>query len=203
MVKPLTVFCAALFWCLALAPTPARAATPGQPPPPFSVRLLAVNGSGCPSGTTVVSAPTDTTFTVTYTQFTASAGGGASPADFRKNCQLNVLVDVPSGWTYGIASVRYRGFANLDKSARGTLQTSYYYAGLPGTFSRDHPIAGATDGDYEFNDQAPVITWAPCHFNATVNIDTSLQVFQGTNPCFFNELTMKSTDSLRLSFRQC
>ena len=207
MVKPLAVFCAALFACLAIAPASARAATPSQPPH-FTVRLLTVLGSGCPYGTAAVSAPTDTTFTVTYSNYTASAGGGADPGDFRKNCQLNVLVGVPSGFTFGIAGVQYRGFASLDTGARGTLQADYYYAGQPGTYPQNHSITGPMSNDYEFDDTQPVIAWAPCHFNNTVNVDTSLRVFQGTDPSFFNLLTMDSTDVgiatiFHLSFRHC
>jgi len=207
MVKLLAVFCAALFSCLAIAPASARAATPSQPPH-FTVRLLTVNGSGCPAGTAAVSAPTNTTFTVTYSDYTASAGGGANPGDFRKNCQLDVLVGIPSGWTFGIAGVQYRGFANLDTGAQGTLQADYYYAGVPGTYPQNHSIAGPVSNDYEFDDTSPVVTFAPCHFNATVNVDTSLRVSQGTDPTFFNELTMDSTDVgiatiFHLSFQHC
>ena len=206
MVKPLAVFCAALFSCLAIAPASASAATPGQPH--FTVQLLSVNGSGCPLGSTAVSAPTDTTFTVTYSNYTASAGGGAGSSDFRKNCQLNVLVGVPAGLTYGIASEQYRGFANLDTGARGTLQTSYYFSGIPGTYPEYHPLYGPTSNNYEFDDSEPVVTWAPCHFTGTMNVNTSLQVFRGPDTSFFNELTMDSSDIgiatiFHLSFKQC
>ena len=203
MVKPLAVFCAALFTCLAIGPASARAATSSQPPH-FTVQLLSINGSGCPAGTAAVSAaPDESEFKVTYTQFAASAGGGASPADFRKNCQFDMLVSVPSGWTYGIASQRYRGFANLDTGARGTIQTDYYFSGIPGTNPQYRPLSGPMNTDYEFDDQQPVLTWAPCHFSTTLNVDTSLQVFRGTNPCFFDEITMNSTDSPQLAFRRC
>lgn len=209
MVKLLAVFCAALFSCLAIAPASARAAVPDQPASPhFTVRLLTVNGSGCPPESAAVSAASSTTFTVTYSQYTADAGGGASPGDFRKNCQLNVLVGIPSGWTFGIAGVQYRGFANLGTGAQGTLEADYYYAGIPGTFSQDHPLYGPMSNDYEFDDEAHVVTFAPCHFNATVNVDTSLRVYPGTDPTFFNEITMDSTDVgiatiFHLSFRHC
>src|SRR5579859_1635416 len=129
MVK-LAALCAVLFSCLALAPSPANAATSVQPPY-FTVRLLSANGSGCPPGSTAVSQANSTEFTVTYSQYMATAGGGASAGEFRKNCQLNVNVGVPSGWTFGILAVDYRGYAHLGNAARGTLSASYYYAGLP------------------------------------------------------------------------
>jgi len=80
MVKLLAVSCAALFSCLAIAPASARAAAPGQSPPHFTVHLVSTAGSGCPQGSTAVSEVSDSIFTVTYDQYIATAGGGASAA---------------------------------------------------------------------------------------------------------------------------
>jgi hypothetical protein len=208
MVKLLTVSCAALFSCLAIAPASARAAAPAQPPPQFTVHLVSTAGSGCPHGSTAVSEASDTIFTVTYDQYIATAGGGAGPADFRKNCQLNVDVGVPAGWTYGIAAVDYRGYAHLGNGARGALTASYYYAGLSGTYRQHHPLYGPADTDYQFSDQAPLVAYAPCRFHTTLNINTALNVYRGTDPSFFNLLTVDSTDVnmttiYQLTFRQC
>ena len=208
MVKLLAVSCAALFACLAIAPASARAAVPGDSPPHFTVHLDSLAGSGCPQGSTAVSEASDTVFTVTYDQYIASAGDGADPINFRKNCQLNVDVGVPAGWTYGIAAVDYRGYAHLGRGARGLLAASYYYAGVSGTYRQNHSLYGSVDNDYEFLDQAPVVAYAPCRFHTTLNINTSLNVYRGTDPSFFNLLTMDSTDVnmstiYHLSFRQC
>ena len=207
MVKLLAVSCAALFSCLAIAPAAARAAT-DQSPPHFTVRLVSVAGSGCPRGTTAVSAASDSIFTVTYDQYSATAGGGASPGDFRKNCQLNVDVGVPAGWTYGIAAVDYRGYAHLGRGAHGTLAANYYYSGVSGTNRQNHWISGPADTDYEFDDQAPVVAYAPCRFHTTLNVNTTLNVYRGTDPSFFNLLTVDSSDInlttiYQLTFQQC
>jgi hypothetical protein len=208
MVKLLAVSCAALFACLAIAPASARAAVPDQSPPHFTVHLVSVAGSGCPQGSTGVSEASDTIFTVTYDQYIATAGGGASPTEFRKNCQLNVDVGVPAGWTYGIAAVNYRGYAHLGSGAYGSLAASYYYAGVSGTYRQNHSLYGPTDNDYEFDDQAPLVVYAPCRFHTTLNINTALKVYRGTDPSFFNLLTVDSSDVnmttiYQLTFRQC
>jgi hypothetical protein len=206
MVK-LAALSAVLFSCLALAPAPANAATSAQPPY-FTVHLLSANGTGCPGGSTAVSQATSTEFTVTYNQYIATVGDGARPGDFRKNCQLNVSVGVPSGWTFGILAVDYRGYANLGKAAYGTLSASYYYAGLPQTYQQTHSIYGPKDGNYEFTDQAAAVAYAPCHFNATLNINTAVRAYVGSDKTFYNLLTMDSTDVnmstiYHLAFRQC
>ena len=204
MVK-LAAVCAAVFSCLAFAPASARA-VPSQPS--FTVRLLTANGSGCPPGSAAVSQASSSVFTVTYSQYVATAGDGEAPTDFRKNCQLNVSVGVPSGWTYGILEVDYRGFAYMDNDARGTLSADYYFAGQPQTARQQHSIYGARDDDYEFTDRATAVAYAPCHFNATLNVDTAVRVFAGSNKSFLNELTMDSTDVdmstiYHLGFRRC
>ena len=138
----------------------------------------------------------------------SSAGDGASPINFRKNCQINVDVGFPAGWTYGVAAVVYRGYAHLGKGARGALAASYYFSGLSGTNRQYHSLYGPVDNNYEFNDQTPVVAYAPCRFHATLNINTALNVYRGSDPSFFNLLTMDSTDVnmstlYQLTFRQC
>ena len=206
MVK-LAALCAALFSCLAFAPASASAAPPAQPPN-FTVHLFSVNGSGCPAGSTAVSEASGTAFTVTYSQYIATAGSGASPVAFRKNCQLNVSVGVPSGWTFGILAVDYRGYAHLGNGARGTLSASYYYAGLPQTYQQQHSITGPMDRDYEFTDQSAAVAYAPCHFTTTLNVNTELRTFRGTDKSDFNMLTMDSSDVkmstvYHLAFKEC
>lgn len=205
----LIAVCAAVFTCVALAAAPAHAAASHQPVPPwFTVTPITVNGSGCPPGSAAVSQTSDTTFTVTYSEYIAQSGDGASVTGFRQNCQINLSIGVPAGWTYGITSVDYRGYAHLGPGAFGTLLAGYYYAGMQGTYRQQHQISGPMDGDYEFNDVAPVAAFAPCHFNATMNINTELRAYRGFDRSYLNLLTVDSTDVsigtiYHLSFQQC
>jgi hypothetical protein len=203
MVK-LAAVCAALLSCLAFAPASNAAVSQ----PSFTVALLSTDGSGCPPGSTSVSAPNNTQFTVTYSVYNAFAGDGAATGANRRNCQLDVQVGVPSGWTFGIVSVDYRGYAYLDTGARGMLETNYYFSGNPITTPLYHPLAGPQDGDYEFTDKAPLVTWASCHFNGTLNVNTSIRVYAGSSPSVENEVTMDSTDLktdtiYHLGFKPC
>jgi len=198
---------AALFSSLAVTPMPASAAPPSAPPS-FTVRLLTANGSGCPVGSTAVSRLSSTAFTVTYSQFIAASGGGTSPLNFRKNCQLDTRVGIPAGWTFGVSEVDYRGYAHLGRGALGAVEASYYFAGLPGSSRQVHQIHGATDGDYEYNDRAALVTWAQCRTAIGLNINTSLRAYSGSDRSYLNLLTMDSTDvSLgtvyHLIFKKC
>src|SRR4051794_2712876 len=78
-------------------------------PPPSDhivIDVVTVNGTGCPANkpgsATVAVSPDNTAFTVTYSEYQAAAGAGAARTDARKNCQLNIMVHVPSGFTYAV-----------------------------------------------------------------------------------------------------
>jgi hypothetical protein len=206
MVK-LAAVCMALFSCLAFAPMSASAA-PASVPPWYTVRLITANGSGCPPGTVSVSQLNNHQFTVIYNSYIADAGNGASPGDFRKNCVLAIRIGVPSGWTFGIAQATYRGYAHLDSGATGTVEADYWLTGSSWTVPSTRPMSGPRDSTYTFTDRGPVGTFAVCHTSTELNVDTSVRVFAGSTPSFYNELTMDSSDFgthtiFNLSFAPC
>jgi uncharacterized protein DUF4360 len=196
--------CAALLSCLAFAPAAASAA-PSQQPPHYTVRLLTANGTGCPPGSATVRKVNSTEFTIRYRDYRAFAGGGVSPALRRLNCQLNVQVSVPSGWTYRLLQVDNRGHADLDRGAKATIETDYWFEGSPVTQQQQHWIYGPKDYNYTINN--PVATsWAPCHFNGALEISTSVRVSPGSRRSFINEVTLDSTrigPINRIGFKRC
>lgn len=195
----------------------AQAATPSggfEDPPPdkIVIKVATVNGSGCPAGTTAVAVSEDNTaFTVTYSDYLAQAGGGSDPTAFRKNCQLNLLVHVPQGFTYAIASADYRGFAALQSGATGTQRASYYFQGSPNTASRSHPFAGPYNDNWQATDTTDwaQLVWAPCGVQRNFNINTELRVAAGsTSPNKVSFMTMDSTDGdistvYHLAWKEC
>src|SRR4051812_42448781 len=96
-------------------PTAANAATVTPPPSSIAIDVVTANGSGCPAGTAAVAvSPDKSAFTVTYSNYLAQAGAGTRPTDFRKNCQLNLNVHIPGGFTYAVTEADYRGYAHLE-----------------------------------------------------------------------------------------
>ena len=129
---------------LLAAPLPSTSSFDDPPPDKIVINLATVNGSGCPAGTTAVAVSEDNTaFTVTYSDYLAQAGGNSDPTAFRRNCQLNMVVHVPQGFTYAIASVDYRGFASLQPGATGLQRASYYFQGSSQTVFKNHTFTGA------------------------------------------------------------
>ncbi|MFJ7147872.1 DUF4360 domain-containing protein [Streptomyces sp. NPDC100445] len=168
------------------------------PPDKIVIDVATVNGSGCPAGTAAVAvSPDNTAFTVTYSAYLAQAGGNSDPTAFRRNCQLNLVVHVPQGFTYAIASADYRGFASLQKGATATQKASYYFQGSSSTVPRTHPFGGPYNDDWQATDSTDwaQLVWAPCGVLRNFNINTELRVNAGTTtPDKVSFMTMDSTD---------
>jgi hypothetical protein len=177
---------AACLAALLLPLSAAQASAAADPPPPdrIVIDVLTVNGSGCPAGTAAVATASDnTSFTVTYSDYTAQAGGASDPTDFRKNCQINLGVHVPQGFTYAIAGADYRGFAHLEAGASGMEKANYYHQGMAQTTPVSHTLAGGYSDNWQFSDRTDVseLVFKPCGEDRNFNINTELRVYKGTS----------------------
>jgi hypothetical protein len=196
----MAVFSAAV--SLFASPTFAPATTPPPPPPPpdkITINVVTVNGSGCPSGTAAVAiSPDNTAFTVTYSQYNAMVGVGAKPTDSRKNCQINLQVHVPQGFTYAIAQADYRGYASLASGATAMERANYYFQGQSPTAYAIHSFTGALEDDWQATDTTDLsaLVYAPCGEQRLFNINTELRANAGTsNPRTTTSfISMDSTD---------
>ena len=172
-------------------------------PPPTEqivIDLVTVNGSGCPPGSAAVAvAPDNTAFTVTYSEYLAMVGVGSKPTDFRKNCQLNLRVHVPQGFTYAIAQTDYRGYSYLERGATGLERANYYFQGQSATAYIQHPFAGPYDDNWQATDEVDLaaMVFAPCGEQRNLNINTELRVNGGTSDLTKTTslMTMDSADA--------
>jgi hypothetical protein len=148
------------------------------------IDLVSVIGSGCPQGTTAVAvSPDNTAFTVTYSDYLAQVGVGAKPTDWRKNCQLNIIVHVPQGFTYAIASVDYRGFAALQPGSYVIQRAGYYFQGSPETHYTQNRFDGPKEDNWQKTDVTGLdaLVYAPCGELRNFNINTELRVYAGSS----------------------
>ncbi|USX52457.1 DUF4360 domain-containing protein [Lentzea sp. HUAS12] len=188
---------------------------PNETPPPghITIDIVTVNGSGCPAGTAAVAVSEDNkAFTVTYSDYLAQVGVGARPTDFRKNCQLNLRVNVPQGFTYGIAQADYRGFAHLERGAYAIQKANYYFQGMSQNDSAQHRYNGPHSDDWQATDTTEVaaIVYSPCGEKRNFNINTELRVYPGTSNTATTTsfVSMDSTDgaidtTYRFSWKTC
>lgn len=216
MIKPLrTTFAAAAATAALVSFTPsagAAAPTAAAPLDRVTVSVATVNGSGCRPGSAAVAvAPDNSAFTVTYSEYMASAGGGAPATEGRKNCQLSLVVHIPQGYTYAVARADYRGFGSLQAGAIGTQKASYYFQGMSQTAQRTHKFAGALDDNWQVTDTADIeaLAFAPCGEQRNFNINTELRAEVGTsNPAKTSFMALDSTDGgintvYHFSWKQC
>ncbi|MFG3258102.1 DUF4360 domain-containing protein [Streptomyces sp. NPDC048172] len=194
------------------APAQAVPADSEIPPQKIEVSVQTVNGSGCPKGTTAVGVSHDNTaFTVTYSDYLARAGGDSDPTDMRKNCQLNLNVHVPQGFTYAIAAVDYRGFAHLENGGTGLQKASYYFQGSPDTTRQSHKFAGPLSDNWQTRDSTDysALVWAPCGEDKNFNINSELRVNAGSSGAKDTSfMSMDSTDGsvstvFQLAWKKC
>ncbi|WP_242910912.1 DUF4360 domain-containing protein [Actinomadura terrae] len=184
----------------ALTTLPASAAPPA--PDDVSVEVATVNGSGCPQGTSSVVISEDrTAFTVNYSEYLAYAGGDASPVNSRKNCQINLRVNAPANWTYGIIGADHRGFAGLEEGASGLVRTNYYFQGHPTNQVSSHQLKGRYVDDWTFRDRfsPSEVVYKPCGESRNLNLNTELRVNAGSSDS--NKMSFLSMDSTHSSAR--
>jgi len=187
-----------------------NAAPPGSK---ITIDVVTVNGSGCPAGTAAVApAPDNTAFTVTYSEYLAQVGVGAKATDNRKNCQININIHVPGGFTYAIAQADYRGYAQLVSGATGLQRANYYFQGMSATAYVNHNFSGPLSDDWQTTDRTDVaaLVWAPCGEVRNLNINTELRVAAGTSDpaTTTSYMTMDSTDGslqsiYHLAWKEC
>jgi len=152
------------------------------PSEPITVEVVTVNGSGCPAGTAFVRPLADNTgFSVRYSSYVASVGGSAEPIDFRKNCQLSLLVHVPQGFTYAIARADYTGTARLVSGGSALQRANYYFQGSSADNISDHEFSGPLYNRWTASDtaEAATLVYSSCGADQILNVNTELRVDNG------------------------
>ena len=166
---------------------------------PSYVRIgdISHGGSGCPQGSVGKSVAHDgKSFTLLFDEFFVEVGNGALPSDRRKNCQVNINVEFPQGWSYSVIGFDYRGYASLDHRVKGIQETSYYFQGEEETKTFKTSLNGELDKDYLISDEidADAIVWSECGANKSLNINSKIWLNNRRNRNGSGLLTVDSLD---------
>lgn len=181
-------------------------ATAAQAAPP-SVSVVAANGSGCPiaSSGAATAGPlsSSSTFDISFDGYYLYTDDDSTATDFRRNCQFNLQVTRPAGWTYAVEGAEYSGFALLDAGVKGAQYASYYFQGQATTVSRSHVFSatGSWNSADEF-DSAELV-WAPCGAERLLNINTELRITGRPTSSEFNAVFLDPTFSVDLTWKKC
>ncbi|RXW21102.1 hypothetical protein EST38_g4760 [Candolleomyces aberdarensis] len=157
----------------------------GPHPPGFNITSFGILGTGCPPGTTYYSLNANKTDTmVTFNEFFSEAGPGISASKNRKACQLTFGVNVPAGFTFGVATVDYRGYYQLDSKVTASQQSIYYFQGQVVQATARSTLTGPVDGNYytfrDAFDLAHTVT-SPCGSDTVFNINSDIRVSNSAN----------------------
>ena len=193
----------------ALGASAAEASAP--PAGQITLDVQTVNGSGCPAGTASVSMLSDNTgFRITYTDYLAQDGGAAKATDVRKNCQINLLVYIPQGFTFAIARADYWGRTHLESGATALARSNYYFQGSSDNTYVDHAFSGPFDGAWRASDITATadLVYAPCGVVRSLNINTELRVAAAASDARTSYISMRASDGevytiVNFQWKQC
>ena len=148
-------------------------------PDSVSIRSINYAGSGCPAGSVAEDiSPDYQAFTLMFDSYIAEAGPGVSFREGRKNCNINLSLDFPQGWSFAIMDVDYRGYVYLDRNVTGSQTSRYHFQGDRRTATLQSTYRGPIDQDYHIRDTLGLqsVVWSPCGASRSLNINTAISL---------------------------
>jgi len=185
----------------------AQALTQGPNPAHIILQSITYGGTGCPQGSIGTSLSADrTSLTLIYDQLVASTGPGVPVTNSRKNCQVNIKLLAPQGWSYSIGTVDYRGNVALPAGVSAEEKLTYYFQGQTAQVNSGARFVGPVDRDYVFRDRPVVTVWSPCAPTSQLNLNGQVRI---VGPASANaQMTGESSTGkvmqiLGLSWKKC
>jgi hypothetical protein len=94
------------------------------------LQAVSTGGSGCPKGTVTATISGDgQTVSLIFDNYVAQYGPGTKPADARKNCNVQMKLFYPQGWSYTVATTDFRGYIQQDNSCHTNLGVTNWFSG--------------------------------------------------------------------------
>lgn len=150
-------------------------------------------GNGCSDETaSAVLSPDGSTLTVLFDSYLAEAGGQSGTRLDRKICEMEIPVEVPSGYKVAIVEAEYRGFIDLPKTAQSSLVVDFTLERRPGKRVA-HRWHGPMQEDFytlsQMRDRD--LVWTSCGGVSFLQINSSIMVASNGH----NEPAMVAVDS--------
>lgn len=183
----------------------------GSAPEYVRIRDIKYAGSGCPAGSVGADVAGDLkAFTLLFDQYQANVGPGIPMIQKRKNCQINLALEIPGGWSYTLFTVDTRGYVSLEPGVRALQQSLYYFQGQMRSGRLQTVVYGPADRNYVARDQISMENqvWSPCGVSRSLNINTEVRVDNSAAPFAQGLITVDSIDGqfkqiYGLQWRRC
>jgi hypothetical protein len=191
------LFVKAMGWTVPLMAMMLSGAAWAEAPDHVTIRSISYAGSGCPAGTVAENlAPDYKAFTLLFDSNIAEAGPGVPFRESRKNCQINVDLEFPQGWSFTLVDVDYRGYVSLERRVQATQKSTYYFQGDRKSASLQSNFNGPKDQDYHIRDTLGLdaVVWSPCGASRSLNINTQVRVNNTRNRQGSGIITLDSID---------
>ena len=158
-------------------------------------RSISYAGSGCPAGSVAQNvSPDRLAFTLLFDSYMAEVGPGIPLSNSRRNCQLNIDLEYPAGWSYTLFAIDYRGYASLEPGVRGTQKSTYYFQGQSISPSVQSDLVGPRTQDYHYRDTFSTTAWSVCRVFRSLNINSQVRVDNSRSPSASGLMTVDSID---------
>jgi hypothetical protein len=177
-----------------------------------TIRDVTYRGTGCPAGSAAVSiTPDGRQFEMTFSSFVATRGPGVAASEARKDCLLDVQLDVARGYAYSVSGADYQGFAQLDQGVVGQRASTYHFADEPREPAFVDDLKGPLSEEYQFTD-TPKGEGKSCERDdddARIRIRTSVKLEARHAPAAQGLMTVDETDGTvvketwHLRWRRC
>ena len=180
------------------------------------IESIDYNGNGCPAGSVAEYISRDgQSFSILYDSFyvdTDMKRGGFGLAS--RTCNLRILINIPEGWSYGLASMHTRGYASLDRGTVSKQSSNYKFvngSGSPVNLGGWQKV-GPFDNDFIATRPVPVnsINWSPCgNKDRALEIKTVISITKGfKHPGAQGLVTVDSqdgtmTDQYNITWKKC
>lgn len=171
-------------------------------PDNFHIKSVnATGGSGCPQGSVSTSLSADgTSLSLVFAKYVATMGPGIPLPQSRRNCNINMTVAVPQGFSFTITQIDNRGSVDIPSGVTASQRSTYRMQGIPGEGTPQlTQFKGPAKRNFVASNKIdiPKLVFSACGQETNVNVATSIRL-QGSR-------TKKSTiaiDSLDQNFAQ-
>jgi hypothetical protein len=179
---------------------------------PSGIQIIGVDamGNGCrPNSVSSNISPDSKDLSLFFDDFISNSGAASSnlaSAD-KKMCIVNVQLALPDGWSMGLLTADYRGFAALDRGTQGQHEVLYSFnKDFAGSSFSSSVMRGPMSENYFIRNsmRADQVNWSQCglrQITLTVRIGLVTQILNGAPGRPSAQITLDSVDtSTRQSF---